>query len=289
MNRLVVTGATGNTGLHVVKGLKKLLPSLPILALVRVSSDTSELQRLGINFFECKLEDVTTYQTQLNSNDVILEMANLRFFRALETAMNQIGIRRAFCVTTTAVFSTFHSYSSLYREIEAEMKQSSVKVTLLRPSMIYGNERDHNMHKLLRFLNRTPVFPVFGDGMSLMQPVHVEDLAKGIASAVFHDVAGEFNLAGPESMTYNMLLDLAAIALGKRIKFLHLPHNVIANFVAIAEKIPKFPIKYEQVMRLQESKAFDISNSVRLLSYVPRAFSIGIHQEVSRLRALKRL
>jgi nucleoside-diphosphate-sugar epimerase len=289
MNRLVVTGATGNTGLHVVKQLRKMRPDLNILALVRPSSDTLELQYLDIDILECNLNDTYTYQMRLTPSDVILEMANLRFFKPLQIAMNMTGILRAFFVTTTGVFSTFHSYSALYRGIESEMRQSSVQITILRPSMIYGNERDHNMHKLLRFLNRTPIFPVFGDGLSLMQPVHVEDLASGIVTAVIHDIFGEFNLAGPEPMTYNLLLETATLALGKQVKLLHLPHRVVADLVRIAEKIPGFPIKYEQIMRLREDKTFDISNSVKLLSYMPRVFSVGIRQEVLQLKDSKKL
>jgi nucleoside-diphosphate-sugar epimerase len=289
MNRLVVTGATGNTGSEVLKKFRALSPTLEILALIRPSSETSELRRMGISVLECDLNNASTYQMHLHSSDTVLEMANLRFFKALRVAINTRGIQRAFFVTTTGVFSTFHSYAALYREIESEMRQSAFGVTILRPSMIYGNERDHNMHKLLSFLNKTPVFPVFGDGTSLMQPVHVEDLATGIVTAVTQNIVGEFNLAGPEPISYNSLLETSASALGKKIRFLHLPHKIIANLVAIAEKIPRFPIKHEQVMRLQENKNFDISKSIQLLNYAPRAFAVGIQQEISRLKELKKL
>jgi nucleoside-diphosphate-sugar epimerase len=289
MNRLVITGATGNTGSEVIKKLRVCAPTLEILALTRPSSETSELRRMGVRILECDLNNVSTYQKHLNLNDTVLEIANLRFFRALKVAISMTGIQRAFFVTTTGVFSSFHSYAALYREIESEIRQSPFGITILRPSMIYGNERDHNMHKLLNFLNKTPVFPVFGDGTSLMQPVHVEDLATGIVTAITHNVFGEFNLAGPEPITYNSLLQISALALNKDIKLLHLPHKIVANFIAIAEKIPRFPIKHEQVMRLQENKSFDISDSVKSLSYTPRPFAVGIQQEVQRLRSLKKL
>jgi nucleoside-diphosphate-sugar epimerase len=289
MNRLVVTGATGNTGSHVIKKLRYLDPNLKILALTRPSSNTVALQGFGVDVLECDLSDASTYEKHLNSSDIILEMANLRFFRSLKIAINNAGIQRAFFVTTTGVFSTFHSYSALYREIESEMRQASIRSTILRPSMIYGNERDHNMHKLLRVLSKTPIFPVFGDGMSLMQPVHVEDLATGIVSAVARDIVGEFNLAGPSPITYNSLLEACASALGKQIKPLHLPHKPVAALIAIAEKIPRFPIKHEQVMRLREDKNFDIANAIALLDYSPRAFSEGIAQEVSLLKKLQLL
>jgi nucleoside-diphosphate-sugar epimerase len=289
MNRFIITGATGNTGFLVLERLLKQSRSIPILALVRSSSDTAALKSLGVTFHECNLEQPSTYVNQLHPEDVLIETANLRLFQWLEPVLKSVGIKRAFCVTTTAVFSKYHSYSALYREIESNMKQSTVKVTILRPSMIYGNERDHNMHKLLRVLHRTPIFPVFGDGKALMQPVHVEDLADGIVAAVLKDSEGDFNLAGLEPISYNLLLKTAAFALGKKIFYPHIPHIPVAKIVSFAEKIPKFPIKYEQIIRLQEDKSFDISESVKKLNYAPKNFSLGINQEVLRLRKLNLL
>ena len=102
------------------------------------------------------------------------------------------------------------------------MRSSGVEVTILRPSMIYGNERDHNMHKLLRVLDRTPAIPVFGAN-ALMQPVHVDDLADGIVRAVVADAHGEFNLAGPEPLAYQGVLRSAMAALGRRVALAPVP------------------------------------------------------------------
>jgi hypothetical protein len=46
-------------------------------------------------------------------------------------------------------------------------------------NMIYGSELDHDMPKLLRFLNRFPRSPVFGSGKNLWQLVYNEDVARG--------------------------------------------------------------------------------------------------------------
>lgn len=283
-DRFLMTGATGNTGLATLRRLRALEPEREVLALVRASTDTTALAGLGVSWHVCDLGVPDSYLGVVCPGDVLLETANLRHARAMLPALAGAGVTRAFCVTTTAVFSKHHSYSALYREIEEELRRSSLEVTLLRPSMIYGNERDHNMHKLLRFIARVPIYPVFGTGRALMQPVHVEDLAEGIAQAVVRDVRGEFNLAGPQALPYREIVDEAFRAVGRRGVVLFVPVGPVAALVGVLERVPRFPIGQEQVVRLQEDKAFDIRASRRELGYAPRPFAVGIAQEAARLR-----
>lgn len=287
--RIVVTGGTGNTGLMVLKKIRILKPNVPILALVRTTTKTTDLNALDISYHVCDLNQSDTFINQIKGNDLFLEMANLRHARHILPVLVQAGIDRAFFVTTTGVFSKHHSYSALYREIEEEMRQSPLKATILRPSMIYGNERDHNMHKLLRLINKFPLYPVFGKGQALMQPVHVDDLAEGIAQAVIRDAHGEFNLAGPQALPYRQIVDQAFKASGRKGHLLFIPVKPVAALAGLLQKIPKFPVTKEQVVRLQEDKAFDISDSQKHLDYAPRPFAIGIAQEVERLRQMGQL
>jgi nucleoside-diphosphate-sugar epimerase len=285
-NRILMTGATGNTGLFVLRRLLALQPDRPVLALVRASTDTSVLQQLGVPWHVCDLDAPETYLDRVEPGDLLLETANLRHARTMLPALAGVGVTRAFCVTTTGVFSIHHSYSALYREIEDEMRSSPVAVTMLRPSMIYGNERDHNMHKLLRFIARIPVYPVFGNGRAQMQPVHVEDLAEGIVQAVILDAHGEFNLAGPHALPYKQVIDEAFRAVGRRGVMMFVPVGPIALLAGLLERVPRFPLKREQVIRLQEDKAFDIDSSRQQLQYAPRPFAVGIAQEAEQLRKL---
>jgi nucleoside-diphosphate-sugar epimerase len=143
------------------------------------------------------------------------------------------------------------------------------------------------MTKLLRFLEKWPLFPVFGEGKALMQPVYVEDLADGILSAILQEeqtVNQSYNLCGPTPITYMQLLREACDALGNHPRFLHIPHRLAALLASVAEKVPGFPVTHEQVLRLVEDKSFDIGNTVRDLKYHARPFAEGIREEVECLR-----
>ena len=281
---IVMTGATGNTGTEVVKRLIDRQSGTRIIALVRPSSDVSVLEGLSVDLRRCDLEDASSYLQHVPRGASFLGISNIRHCDVMLPHLEAHGIDHAFCVTTTAVFSGYHSYSALYREIESRLRSANVPMTLLRPSMIYGNSRDRNMRKLVKVLDRLPIFPVFGPGTALMQPVYVGDLADGIVSAVESQAVGEFNLAGPSPLTYNQILSTVAESLGRNVNLVHINHTIAAHAVSLLEKIPGFPVRHEQVMRLLEDKAFDISSSVSEFNYRPRSFAEGIALQIAEYR-----
>ena len=98
------------------------------------------------------------------------------------------------------------------------MRESGLRWTIVRPTMIYGSELDKNMRKLIRFLDLSPVFPVFGSGENLWQPVYYKDCAYGLLTALERSTAAgqSYDLPGAEPLTYNDLVRTAAAALGKK-------------------------------------------------------------------------
>jgi nucleoside-diphosphate-sugar epimerase len=152
--------------------------------------------------------------------------------------------------------------------------------------MIYGSPQDKNMNRLIRFLNRYPVFPLFGAGQSLMQPVFVDDLADGIVAAIENPVTEnqEYNLAGPEGISYRQIIETILLGLNSNIKLLDIPLTLAAGVAKIAQHIPCFPVTHEQVLRLMEDNVFDISKAQAVLAYSPRSFADGITEEIAQMR-----
>lgn len=156
-------------------------------------------------------------------------------------------------MTTTGAFSKYRAAAAGDLEAEDAVRKSCLGYTILRPTMIYGGPGDRNMHRLVRVLAQTPVFPLFGDGKHLMQPIHVDDLANAIVAAALNEavVGGEFNLAGANALPYKDLVRAVATALGRRILIVRTPLGLVAAIAGAFERtrIP-FPITREQVLRL---------------------------------------
>ena len=77
-----------------------------------------------------------------------------------------------------------------------------------------------------------------------------------------------------------------AQALGCRVRPLHLPAQPIVSALRATEHLGiSLPIKAEQVLRLNEDKAFSHAKATEVFGYAPIAFEQGIRQEVTLFRA----
>ncbi len=285
MLRYVLSGGTSKTGNAVAWRLVNKFGADAVTCLVRPTSDAAFLRTLGVRLHVGEITEPVSYREILGPEVAFIDMSRIRFTHLLLPALSEAGVRRGYFVSTTAIYSRYQTMSALYLENEAKIRASGLAYTILRPSMIYGTPRDHNMHKLVRFLSAAPAFPLFG-GESLMQPVFVDDLADGIVRAIGDESTAnqEYDLAGPEPLTYRVIVETVARELGRRIKILDVPPSLAENAARLGEKIPGFPVKLEQVMRLREDKAFDIGKAQRELDYRPRSFDEGIRAEIAALR-----
>ena len=112
--------------------------------------------------------------------EALVNLASLGFGNApaIVTAACAASIDRAVFVSTTAVTTTLPARSKQVRlAAEREIRESGLRWTILRPTMIYGTPGDRNLSRLLTLLPWVPLVPVPGGGRHLQQPVHVADVA----------------------------------------------------------------------------------------------------------------
>lgn len=287
MTRYFIAGGTSELGNRVVKGLTHYIDPEQITCLVRTTSNSDFLHTLNVKVV---IGDVTIPENTgkyLHPKVIYIDMTHPKYYCKSIDNIKLSGIKRAFFVTTTGIFSKYNHCSDIYKKGESQIKASGIDYTIIRPSLIYGTDRDRNMTKLLKILSKSPIFPVFGTGEGLMQPVYVQDLADGIVKIIMNSDltrGKEYNLCGPKAIPYNQLLSLACQALDRNVSFVHIPHTFAAKLVGVFQHIPGFPITCEQVLRLLEDKKFDISAAVKDLAYSPRGFAEGIAEEVSLLK-----
>jgi uncharacterized protein YbjT (DUF2867 family) len=119
-----------------------------------------------------------------------------------------------------------------------------------------------------------------------MQPVHVDDLARFIATALETDAAvgRAYDAAGPEPLTLRQIVEATGQAVGRRPRLVSLPLGPAIAAVRAYERLSAKPrLKVEQLLRLNEDKTFDIGAAVSL-GYAPRSFAAGIEAEVALVR-----
>jgi nucleoside-diphosphate-sugar epimerase len=202
-------------------------------------------------------------------------------------AARAAALDRAIFVSTTAVTTALPARSKLVRlAAEDQIRQSGLKWTILRPTMIYGAPGDRNLSRLLALLRRIPVLPVPGGGRHLQQPVHVADVADAVLNAVERPAAAgmSYDVAGPEPFRFDELLRISARAVGSRTRLVPVPLSPLVTAAQCYELLSARPrIRAEQLQRLAEDKAFVIDDAARDLDYAPRPFTDGILAEARTL------
>ncbi|MBV9453474.1 MAG: NAD-dependent epimerase/dehydratase family protein [Rubrobacter sp.] len=284
--KVLVSGGTGLLGqgfLRVLQGAGEY----EARCLIRPTSCTERLK--GFELCCGDAEDACSMEKALRGMDAFVHIAGIGYAPQVLEAMHRAGVERLVAVSSTSAYSRFEFRSAPLLTNEALLLDNGLRWTVVRPSMIYGTELDHNMHKLLRFLDRFPIFPLFGDGENLWQPVYYEDLAQGMYTALTRPgTEGEiYDLPGERPLPFVELVHTAAGTLNKKVRIVHLPAEPVRRGLLAAERLRvPLPVKSEQVLRLREDKAYLYEKAREELGYAPRAFSEGIALEVDRLREL---
>ncbi len=285
--RVLLTGATGFTGSHVLSILRAR--NLKVRCLVRRPDLLSLDAWDGVEVVAGDLGDQTVVERAAKDCELLINVASIGFGHApgVVQAVRSAGVTRAVFISTTAIFTQLNAPSKAVRvEAEEAIRGSELRWTILRPTMIYGTDRDRNICRLIRYLRRYPVLPVFGAGEHLMQPIHVGDLAAGIVNAAFRECTHgrEYNLSGAVPLTYNKIVQTLASLMGRRVKLWHLPYRPVVRMLNFAENCGfRFPLKGEQILRLNENKAFEWSDAARDFGFSPRDFARGAADELSSM------
>ena len=284
-----VTGGTGFTGSHVLPLLLK--NGHKVRCLYRPGSDRSVPLRAQPEI-EWALGDISNpaeLSSSMRGVDTLVNIASLGFGHAdsILRAAKDAGIQRAVFVSTTAIFTQLNASSKKVRlDAENAIETSGLKYTILRPTMTYGSPHDRNMWRLIRFMRYSPIVPVFGDGNYLQQPIYVGDVAQAIVGCLCNDqtIGKSYNIAGKQPLTYNQVIDTIAGRMKKRVWKVHIPSTPVVSLLKFFERLHiPFPIKAEQVLRLNENKNFSYEEAHRDFGFSPLSFEQGIRLELESI------
>ena len=110
-------------------------------------------------------------------------------------------------------------------QVEEILKGQGMPCAIIRPTLVFS-EGDLLLNNMAWALRRFPVFPVFGRGEYLLQPIYAEDLAALAVEAGSRSDSIVADAAGPETFTFEELLRLLAEAVGARTRLVHTPPSV---------------------------------------------------------------
>jgi NADH dehydrogenase len=120
---------------------------------------------------------------------------------------------------------------------EEAVRASGVPHTIFAPSLVYS-PGDPFLTLLERLALLLPAMPVSGSGRALYQPIWADDVADCVVAALDgRDGRERYELAGPDTLSYEVIVRLALRSFGRRRAVVHVPLPVTRRVLALARLI----------------------------------------------------
>ena len=132
---------------------------------------------------------------------------------------------------------------------EKNIKNNFPNATILRPSVVFSVD-DQFSCSFMTLLNRLPVFPLYYNGETKFQPIHVSDLVEIIYKVISKKIiSSTIECIGPETLSIKNILKILLKLIDKKRLFLPLPLFFAKLSSRFFQLMPK-PLITEDQLRL---------------------------------------
>jgi uncharacterized protein YbjT (DUF2867 family) len=272
---ILVTGAAGFIGHHVVKALRT--QDRPVRAFVRERADTSRLRAWGCDIAVGDMTDPESLRRAAEGCDVVVhlvailqgkpedfERVMIEGTRSLVAAAKEVAVSRFVLMSalgTTERTKDLVPYFRAKWDNEQAVKDSGLEHVIFRPSFVFGPDGGA-LQQFKRIAKRAPVTPIVGTGRERIQPIWPDDVAAYFAAAIDRpDVIGRtFELGGPDVVTWNEMWERLKKTLGIRRPTVHIPMGLMRVQASVFSVLPKPPVTRDQLAMI-EAGDYVVTNS----------------------------
>lgn len=212
------------------------------------------------------------------------EMQYHGLVRTVEAA-KAAGARRLLLMSANGVKLPGTPYQETKFRAEAFAADSGLDVTVLRPSVVFGDPQGKMEFATQLFEDMVkPPIPAVGffagfnprKGAIVMSPVHIEDVASAFVAALQNDetIGETYALGGPEILTWTDLLRRIGSATGRQKVILPMPTALMRVAAALLDWLPVFPVTRDQLTMLEEGNTADPAVLRQLIGRDPQGFTV---------------
>ena len=301
MRKVCITGVTGKTGAWFLRELEAHAAELEDWEFTFVSRSAGRSAAIapeGIRYTvrtgDIRSADFLRELFAPGAFDTLLHIAGTRRSAPVVRYALESGVRRMILVHTTGIWSRFKAASEEYKQAEEEIARmcegKDVSVTILRPTMIYGTENDHNISEFMKMLRKSHVVPLIGGGKSKVQPVWCGDLGRAYFQVLTTPSANveEYVLSGGTVMTVSEMLHVLQKKLGTRNVFVPVPFGLAyAGACCLYALTGHKKDLREKVQRMTEDRAWPHDAAAHDFGYDPLPFDKGTDRMLEEIRKTK--
>ena len=260
---MLVTGATGFVGPHIVQALVdagqtvRVLEREPGRGSALPSQETAqgdmtdaESLRRAVGGVYAVVHLVAILTGKREDFERVMEQGT----RDLVAAAKDAGVRRFVLMSALGTEEQTKDLVPYYHakwEMEQAVKDSGLEHVIFRPSFVFG-PGGGALQQFSRIARVAPVTPIVGPGTQRIQPIWVDDVAAYFVAGVERPEAANrtFELGGPDVVTWNEFWSRLKRVQGSRRPSIHLPFGLMRAQAAVLEKLPKPPVTRDQLTML---------------------------------------
>jgi len=260
-----VTGGSGLVGSHVIEQLARR--GVPTRAMVRSDAGARLVSELGAEPVRGGVEDPESWGLASGASAIVhaaahvvkaadwteYDRVNVQGTGLAADAAAELGARLVH-VSSVAVYGRSPASSSGVEAAEDSLfgpiaetdfyarskrmaeevlwqrvEERGISAVALRPCVIYGERERIFIRRLIRLL-RLGVVPLTGPGDNRLAVVYAGNVADAVCRAIERrDVQGPFNVTNDGTITQREFFEIAAKALGKRIRFVRVPPSMVTG------------------------------------------------------------
>ena len=290
---IFITGASGFVGGHLVDDL--VAKGHRVGCLARSEKAKKSLSAQGAEVISGDVTRPETLNGILNPDDfvvhlvgIIAEKGNATFEAVhhkgtanLVAEAKRAGVRHFFYQSALgADKSSWSAYLRTKAEAEEIVRQSGLRHTIFRPSLIIG-PWDGFTRKLMDMLKYSPVVPIPGEGKAKFQPVYIKDWLTCVGK-VMEDPASygsTYDIGGPEHLSYMEIVEKLSKAMGHNRPAFKIPMGLMRFSASVFEKILSAPpVTSDQLRLLEQDNICDPKSIEKNFGFVPTKYEEALKE-----------
>lgn len=235
--------------------------------------------------------DILSAPSVVHDADVVISCAHARFTAQILDASANSNSKLILLGSAWRYSSVREPRGDEVVAAEAAFFNSNRDGVMLHPTMIYGGFQENNLQRLVNVIRRWPVLLMPGGGRNIVQPIHVDDAARSVASAVTKEWRGPhaFAICGPRPMEWRDMARTCIKALGYHRPTVSIPlAPVLAMLKALQKAGLPVPIDINILLRLREDVRFSTELMNKYLDIYPREFDDGLALALGEYLAINR-
>ena len=277
--KILITGGTGFVGTALRRVIKD--EGHDVRLLVRAESVDKIDRREGFEVLVGDALDTHACMRAMVGIDAVVHLIGIRrerphdgmTYEAMHTeatyavvdAASRQGVTRFIYMSSLGARPDAPSrYHRTKWESEEIVRKSGLRYTIFRPSIIFG--QNDEFHPLLAELVHRNIVPVIDGGRSTLQPVARHNVVGPMArTLVMPETQGkEIEVGGPDPMRFIDIFWAVARHYGVWPNTIAIPSLLAKPLVKFGEKLPNFPLTYEELLLLLEDNKCDNTEFLRM-------------------------